>query len=133
MNDYTVKLKIKSKLQQELLSFIEIDEIKNEVFEAFKGENHDEVYEDIWRGYRDEWIDELNDRLVNTLNVIGYHNGLEIALALQYWNFEDATFEIKDAEDLGFNASYDWVTENGVIYDVVDAFLKDEFEVELNK
>ena len=40
---------------------------------------------------------------------------------------------IENGEDLGFVASYEWVQESGIVYDVVDEFLKDNFEVELNK
>ncbi|MGI9549514.1 MAG: hypothetical protein ACR2M7_06050 [Bdellovibrionales bacterium] len=134
-HEYTIKNELKSKLQRELISFVDVERVKNNAFIYFKGKNHEEVYEDFWNDLRDEWIDELNDRLITTLDVIGYANGLEIALGLGYWAGYDNNIlgiEINNAETLGFVASYEYVIENGTVYDVVDALLLDYFEVELN-
>ena len=125
MTEYKARLELKSKIQSELLSFIEIDDIKAEAQE----DGFD------WHDKRDELIDELNDRLLNTLEVIGYAYGLQLASALGMWNWEDNDLGItvKNGEDLGFVASYEYVQHYGLVYDIVDAFLIDEFEVELNK
>ena len=125
MTEYKARLELKSKIQQELLSFIEIDDVKIEAQE----DGFD------WHDKRDELIDELNDRLLNTLEVIGYAYGLQLASALGLWNWEDNSLGItvKNGEDLGFVASYEYVQHYGLVYDIVDAFLIDEFEVELNK
>ena len=125
MTEYKARLELKSKIQQELLSFIEIDDVKIEAQE----DGFD------WHDKRDELIDELNDRLLNTLEVIGYAYGLQLASALGMWNWEDNDLGItvKNGEDLGFVASYEYVQHYGLVYDIVDAFLIDEFEVELNK
>ena len=125
MTEYKARLELKSKIQQELLSFIEIDDVKIEAQE----DGFD------WHDKRDELIDELNDRLLNTLEVIGYAYGLQLASALGLWNWEDNDLGItvKNGEDLGFVASYEYVQHYGLVYDIVDAFLIDEFEVELNK
>ena len=125
MTEYKARLELKSKIQQELLSFIEIDDVKIEAQE----DGFD------WHDKRDELIDELNDRLTYTLKVIGYAHGIQLASALGLWNWEDNDLGItvKNGEDLGFVASYEYVQHYGLVYDIVDAFLIDEFEVELNK
>ena len=125
MTEYKARLELKSKIQQELLSFIEIDDVKIEAQEDGLD----------WHDKRDELIDELNDRLTYTLKVIGYAHGIQLASALGLWNWEDNDLGItvKNGEDLGFVASYEYVQHYGLVYDIVDAFLIDEFEVELNK
>ena len=136
VSEYKIKDEIKNKIASSLESFVDVQEILDETFEAFKGEQHDDVYESIWYGYRDEWVDELNDRLTQDLEVIGYAYGLKIALALGYWagyNENSLGITIENGEDLGFVASYEWVQESGIVYDIVDEFLKDNFKVELNK
>ena len=135
MTEYKARLELKSKLQQELLSFIEIDDIKAEAFEYFEGKDHKEAFESFWNDKRDELIDELNDRLINTLEVIGYAHGLQLASALGLWNWEDNSLGItvRNGEDLGFVASYEYAQHYGLVYDIVDAFLEDEFEVILNQ
>ena len=131
MNQYQARLELKSKLQQELLSFVELEDVQQNYFD------HDgDTKEEFWHDQRDEWINELYDRLVHTLEVIGYAKGLEWASALGYWSNYDNNIlgiEITNSETLGFVACYEYVHEEGLVYDVVDAYLKDEFYVELNK
>ena len=136
MKEFEIKNEIKEKIASELISFVDVHRIKDiEVYEFFKGRDHEEAFEEFWYGKRDEWIEELQDRIFNILEVIGYHKGLEIALALGYWSgYKDNILgiEIDNSETLGFVASYEWVFEKGIIYDVVDECLKNHFDVELN-
>ena len=135
MKDFEAINVVKGKLESELISFVDVHRIKDiEVYEFFKGRDHEEAFEEFWYGKRDEWIDELNDRLFDTLNVIGYAHGLELASGLGFWSWESNNFdlEIKNGEDLGFVACLEYVQEKGLVYDVVDECLKNHFDVELN-
>lgn len=131
MNEYKARLELKSKLQQELLSFVELEDVQQAYFD------HDgDTKEDFWYDQRDEWIEELNDRRANTLEVRGYAHGLEIANALGYYDWSDIEDEfgvkITNGETLGYFASLKYVDEYGLVYDVVDAYIKDEFCFEFN-
>ena len=128
MNQFEARLEIKRKLERELISFVDVERIKGygEYNEAIK--NNDDEF---WYDLRDEWIEELNDRLNDTLIVYGYAHGLQLACALGYWNWEGKP-HIKNGEDLGFYASKDYVYEEGLIYDVIDELLKTHFNIELN-
>ena len=121
MNQFEARLEIKEKLKRELISFVDVERIKG----------YGNTDEEFWYDIRDEWIEELNDRLNDTLRIYGYAHGLQLACALGYWNWEGKP-EIKNGEDLGFYASKDYVYEEGLIYDVIDECLLKHFNVELN-
>ena len=121
MNQFEARLEIKRKLERELISFVDVERIKG----------YGNTDEEFWYDIRDEWIEELNDRLNDTLRIYGYAHGLQLANALGYWNWEGKP-EIKNGEDLGFYASKDYVYEEGLIYDVIDECLLKHFNVELN-
>ena len=125
MNQFEARHEIKEKLRRELISFVDVERIKG----------YGNTDEEFWYDIRDEWIEELNDRLPNTLQVYGYAHGLELALGLGYWNWagkKDMGINIVDGEMLGFYASKDYVYEEGLIYDCIDECLLKHFGVELN-
>jgi len=131
MNQFEARLEIKRKLENELISFVDVERIKGygEFNEALKNSDDDYFY-----ALRDEWIEELNDRLPNTLDIYGYAKGLEFALALGYWNWEgkrDNGINIVNGEMLGYYACKDYVYEEGLIYDVVDEGFKKYFGIDL--
>ena len=121
MNQFEARAEIKRKLERELISFVDVERIKG----------YGNTDEEFWYDIRDEWIEELNDRLNDTLIVYGYAHGLQLACALGYWNWEGKP-HIKNGEDLGFYASKDYVYEEGLIYDCIDECLLKHFGVELN-
>ena len=127
MTQFEARQEIKRKLERELISFVDVERIKGygDYQEALKNSDDDYFY-----ALRDEWIQELNDRLNDTLIVYGYAYGLELAAGLGYWNWEGKP-EIKNGEDLGFYASKDYVYEEGLIYDVVDECFKTYFKIDL--
>ena len=128
--EYEIKRRIKQSLVDCLDGFVDSKEIQENIYEAMKGHNHDDVYEEVWNYERDDLINEMHDRLPYALEVIGYAYGIEIALALGYWSGYNGDnslgIEINNGEQLGFVASYEYVVEKGLVYDVVDEYLKEE-------
>ena len=135
---FEIKEQINEALLNELESFIEIDEVKDEVFESFKGNDHKDVFNSVWGDVRDEWIDELNDRLFDVLDnmLIYYADQYAVINALQLvYDFNDDNdlgIEISNVGQLAFANLYSFTNDEGLIYDAVDNFLSSEFDVELN-
>ncbi len=134
-NEFEVKNDIKRKLFNEAISFVDVERVKENTFDYFLGKDHEEVYEEYWYSLRDEWVEELYDRLPQAIEVYGYANGLNIAQGLGYWDWSENSLgiEVTNGETLGFVASYEYVNEFGLVYDVIDDILKDYFGVELGK
>ena len=131
MTQYEARLELKSKLQRELLSFVELEDVQQNYFD-----HEGDTREEFWHDQREDWINELNDRRANTLEVVGYAHGLQLANALGFYDWseieDEFSIKITNGESLGYFASLKYVDELGLVSDVVDAYLLDEFNVDLD-
>ena len=116
MRHYEIIKDFKDYILADLEAYTDVALIKENIE---KGEFSDLQY------LREDLIEEAYSSVRNAADslTIGYAKSIKIVGALQFWNWEDADYEITNIEQLAYVALTSYANEEGLAYDVVDDFI----------